>query len=139
MRIILDQWRKNNMGVIAYLSYLFSLRLPSGSLQPTAASTNAKLLKFCPQGPKASIFHRTYQNATAMVIKFRFRKNIRGGFVLIRPCHCAMVSPPNRAFCPVHGICATNRGRLTPGNLLSPNASANNFNHQLKRAMRDLN
>ena len=45
----------------------------------------------------------------------------------------------NRTFCPVHGFWATDRGRLTPGGLLSPNTSSNNFNQQLKRVTRDLN
>ena len=84
-------------------------------------------------GPKSLIGHRTYHNTTALVIKSRFRKNVRGGRVLIHPCLCAMVSPPSRAFCPVHGFWATNRDRLTPGGLLSPNASTDNFSRRLKR------
>ena len=139
MRIILGQGWRSTVGMIAYLSYLFSLRAPSETLQLTIASPNEKLLKFNPHGPKALIGPRTYRDTTALVTQFRYRKNVRGGCILIRPCLCAMASPPTRTFCPVHGFCATNRGRLIPGGPLFPNTSANNFNQRLKRVMRDLN
>ena len=125
--------------MIAYLSYLFSPRAPSEAIQLTIANPNEKLLKFSPQCPKALIGPRTYRDTTALVTKFRYRKNVRGGCILIRPCLCTMVSPPNRTFCPVHGFWATKRGRLTPGGLLFPNTSADNFNQRLKRVARDLN
>ena len=129
----------NQTGMIAYLSYLFSLRVPSETLQLTVARPNEKLLEFKPQGPKALIGPRTYNNTTALVIKFRFRKNIRGGCILIRPCLCEMVSQANRTFCPVHGFWATIRARLTPGELMFPGMSANMFNQRLKKVMCDLN
>ena len=53
MRIILDQGWRRNMGMIAYLSYLFSLRVPSETLQLTIANPGEKLLKFSPHVPKA--------------------------------------------------------------------------------------
>ena len=139
MRIILDQGWQSNIGVISYLPNLFSLRAPSETLQLTVANPNGELLKCSPQVPKALIGHRTYRNTTALVIKFRFRKNVGGSCILIRPCLFAMVSPPNRTFCPIHGFWATNRGRLTPGSLLFPNTSTNNFDQRLKRVTRDLN
>ena len=74
-----------------------------------------------------------------LVIKFRYRKNIRVGCILIRPCLCALASSSNRAFCPVRGLWTTSRGRMTPEGLLSPNTSANSFDRQLRRAMRNLN
>ena len=129
----------NQTGMIAYLSYLFSLRVPSETLQLTVARHDEKLLQFKPQGPKAIIGPRTYNDTTALVIKFRFRKNIRGGCILIRPCLCAMVSQANRTFCPVHGFWASIRARLTPGELMFPTMSANMFNQRLKRVMCDLN
>lgn len=71
MRIILDHVWQSTVGMIAYLSYLFSLRAPSEALQLTIANPNEKLLKFSPQGPKAPIGPRTYHDTTALVIKFR--------------------------------------------------------------------
>ena len=140
MRIILGLCWQSNMGMVAYLSYLFSLRVPSETLQLTITSPGEKLLKFGPHGPKALIGPRTYHDATALVIEFRHRENVRGGRIIIRPCLCTVVSPPNRTFCPARGFCATNRCRLIiPGNPPVPNTSANNFNQRLKRAMRDLN
>ena len=109
MRIILDHGWQGAVGMIAYLPYLFSPRAPSETLQFTMANPNERLPKFSPQGPKALIVPRTYHDATALATKFRFRENVRGGCILIRPCLCTMVSPPNRAFCPVHGFWATNR------------------------------
>ena len=79
MRIILDQGKRNAVGMTSYISYLFSLRAPSDTLQLTIANPNEKLPKFSPQGPKSLIGPRTYRDATAMVIKFRFRKNVRDG------------------------------------------------------------
>ena len=40
MRIFLDQGRQSTVGMIAYLSYLFSLRVPSETLQLTIANPN---------------------------------------------------------------------------------------------------
>ena len=40
MRIILDQGSQSTVGMIAYLSYLFSLRVPSETLQLTIANPN---------------------------------------------------------------------------------------------------
>ena len=55
MRIILDHRWQSNIGMIAYLSYLFSLRAPSETQQLTVANHNDKQLKFSPRGPKALI------------------------------------------------------------------------------------
>ena len=115
MRITIDQGCQRNMGAIAYLPYLFSLRGPSETIQLTIANPNEKLLKPSPQEHKAQIGPRAYHNNTAMVIKFRVRKNVRGGRILIRPCLFAMASPPGRTFCPDHGFWSASRGRLTPG------------------------
>ena len=73
MRIILDQGWKSNMGMIAYLSYLLSILVPSETLQLAIARPNEKLLKFAPQGPKSLIEPRAYYNTSALVGKFRFR------------------------------------------------------------------
>ena len=126
------------MGTIAYLPYLGPVRVQSETLQLTIPIKNAKLLKFIPHGPKALIGHRTYHNATDLAIKFRYRWDVRGGCVLIRPRLRTMASPPHRTFCPVHGFWSTNRGRPTPGGLLFPNTSASSFNQQLKWVTRDL-
>ena len=72
--------------MIAYLSYIFSLRAPPETLQLTIANPNEKLLKFSSHGPKALIGPRTFRDTTSLVIKFRYRKNVRGGCILIRPC-----------------------------------------------------
>ena len=139
LRVFWHQGWQSQVGMIAYISYLFSLRVPSETLQLTVAKPDEKLLRFIHQGPKAIIGPRTYNNTTALVIKFRFRKNIRGGCILIRPCLCTMASPVNRTFCPVHGFWASIRALLTPGDLLFPKMPANMFNQRLKRVMRDLN
>ena len=94
VRIILDMGWTSNMGVIAYLPSLFSLRAPYDTLQLTIANPNEKLLKFSPQGPKAAIAPRAYRNTTALAFKFSARKNVRGGRILIRPCSCNMVHHP---------------------------------------------
>ena len=64
----------NQVGMIAYLPYIFSLRVPSETLQLTVSMPDEKLLRFKPQCPKAIIGPRAYNGATALVTKFRFRK-----------------------------------------------------------------
>ena len=65
------------------------LSVPSETLQLRAASTSSKLIKFSPQKGNALIGPVDYEGDPALVIKFRYRGNIRGCCILIRPriCH----------------------------------------------------
>ena len=74
------------MDMVAYLSYLFPLRVPSATIRLERASPSIKLTTFAPQIPKAIIGTDALNRTPVLVIKFRCRKNIRGGCILIRPC-----------------------------------------------------
>ena len=106
-------------GMIAYLSYLFSLSFPSEALQLRAAFTSSKPLKFPPRRDKALIGTVDYEGASALVIKFKYRRNIRGRCVLIRQRICHEVSQLARRFCPVRGFRASIAGNTPRGALCS--------------------
>ena len=71
---------------VAFLSYFFSIRLPSDALQLRMASTSDKLLKFAHHKENVLIGANQMEDTEVLVAKFRFRKKIRGGCVLLRPC-----------------------------------------------------
>ena len=87
---------------VDFLSYLFSLRAPSDALQLRKAASPGKLLKFTQQREKFPIGIKQMEDTEVLVAKFKFRKNIRGGCVLIRPCLCAETHTKARAICPIH-------------------------------------
>ena len=101
-QIISHEVTHSPLARIAYLSYLFSLRVPSETLRLVRAPPGTPLLRFLPQTEKALIGVETFEEIQVSVIKFRFRKNIRGGFILIRPCLCNEKAKRARPLCPVH-------------------------------------
>ena len=89
---------------LAFISYLFSLRVPSEALQIRRAYADDPLTEFVPQADKALLGLRQYKGQQMMVLKFAFRENIRGGCVLFRPCLWSEQDNRARAICPVHSI-----------------------------------
>ena len=132
---ILEHENNSALARIAYISYLFSLRVPSETLQLIRAPATAPLLKFIPQVPKVLIGVQTFEQIEVLVIKFKYRKNIRGGCILLRPCLCNEPKMAARALCPVHfwwkKICESTR----VGDPLFPKTYANSVNQQIKAVM----
>ena len=122
-------------GQAYYLSYLFALRVPSETLRLTRAFADDRMAEFIPQPDKAIIGTRTYKETTVLVIKFPFRKNIRNGCILMRPCLCGEDSPTANDLCPVHMVWPCIKDRVEAGAPLSPSLTANTFNRQLKETM----
>ena len=135
LQIINHEGRFAPMAMLAYLSYLFSLRVPSETLVLEVADPSLKLTDFVPQDPKAIIGTDMLNQTPVLVIKFRYRKNIRGGCILIRPCLCAETHATARALCPVHSFWEHIRNNFRPGDLVFPGLSANSVNRQIKAIM----
>ena len=65
---------RGEFGQLAFLSYIFSLRAPSETLQLVRAFANDPVTEYKPQEQKALIGVRKYKDALLLVIKFAFRK-----------------------------------------------------------------
>ena len=122
-------------GQAYFLSFLFALRVPSETLRLTRAFSDDRITEFVPQTDKALIGIRTYETTSVLVIKFAYRKNIRNGCILMRPCLCKADSTLAHDLCPVHRIWPHIRDRVDAGSPLFPRMTANNFNRTLKGTM----
>ena len=120
---------------VAYMSYLFSLRVPSEALTMKRAFRDDPLTEFVPQTDKVLIGIRTYEATDLLVVKFAYRKNIRGGCVLFRPCICAEPDCRARTLCPLHAIWPRIRDRTLAGGLLFPMFSPCSLNRTFKVVM----
>ena len=85
---IMEHGNNSALARVAYISYLFSLRVPSETLQLIRAASTEPLLKFLHQKPKVLIGVQTFGKIQVLVIKFKYRENVRGGRILLRPCLC---------------------------------------------------
>ena len=122
-------------GQLYYLAYLFALRVPSEALRLVRAFKDDRITEFIPQTDKALIGTRTFKGTTVLVIKFAFRKNIRNGCILMRPCLCQEESRVANDLCPVHRIWPCIRDQVQAGEPLFPSLTANTVNRQLKATM----
>ena len=101
----------------------------------TRAFADDRLTEFVPQDDKALIGTRAYKETWVLVIKFSFRKNIRNGCILMRPCLCGCGSDQAGDLCPVHAVWTRIRDRVKAGDPLFPGLTANVFNRQLKATL----
>ena len=100
---------------LAFISYLFSLRLPSETLEIRRAYADGPMAEFLPQAGKALMGVVKYKGHQMIVLKFAFRGNIMGGFVLFRPCLCSEQDSRVPTLCPAHAIWPMIRGRAPVG------------------------
>ena len=120
---------------LAYLSYLFSLRVPSEALSIRRAFFEDPLTEFAPHPDKALMGIRRYSDHEMLVQKFAFRKNIRGGCVLFRPCLCSEKDHSARTLCPVRAIWPLIRQRTNAGDRIPPSYSPRSVNRTFKMVM----
>ena len=135
---ILEHENNSALARAAYISYMFPLRVPSETLQLIRATSAEPLLKFLPRKPKVLIGVQTFEEIQVLVIKSKYRKNIRGCCIPLRPCLCYEPKMAARALTPAHFwrklVCDS--GRV--GGPLFPETSANSANRQIKAAMEKL-
>ena len=95
---------EDTFSLLAFTSYLFSLRIPSEALCLRRARDSERLADFVPQADKALIGTRICGGATCLIIKMSWRKNLPGGCILKRVCLCADSSRRARKLCPLTGF-----------------------------------
>ena len=135
--LIILRWVKldSQAGQAYFLSYLFGLRVPSETLRLTRAYSDDRITEFIKQEDKALIGIRTYKTTQVLVVKFAYRKNIRNGCILMRPCLCGAASKTATDLCPVHKVWPCISDRVKAGDPLFPDLTPNTFNRQLKATM----
>ena len=117
---------------LAFVSFLFSLRIPSEALCMRQAHDSERLADFVPQGDKVLIGVRVCGGAPCLIVKMSWRKNIPGGCILKRVCLCSDSSRRARKICPPHRIWPLLRASGGPGELLFPEFTRHNVNRKLK-------
>ena len=120
------------------LSFSRPLCVPPETLRLIRAFADGRLAEFIPQNDKALVGAMEHKGATVFVIKFAFRKNIRNGIILTRPCLCGETSVAAAALRPVHMVWPCIRRRVQAGGPLFHGLTANTSNRQLKAAMTPL-
>ena len=84
---IVEKHRMNSdIGSIFFVIYLFSLRVPSGTFPIRRAFKDDPITEFREQETKILTWRRTYCGQDLLVMKFSYRKNIKYGCILKRPC-----------------------------------------------------
>ena len=127
---------RGEFGQLAYMSDIFSLRVPSETLQLVRAFSNDQIAEYKKQDTNSLIGVRTY-NATAIhVVKFSFRGNIRNGCILERPCICQDVNKSStRDWCPVRAVWPYIQKRVKTGDFIFPSFTRENTNRIPKKTM----
>ena len=128
----------NPQGQSYFISYLCALRVPSATLMLTRAFSDDRITEFVPKADKALIATRAYRGGPVLVIILAYRKNIRNGCILMRPCLCAEASQEAIDLCPAHQVWPRICDRAMEGGPLFPGMNANNFNRMLKATMTTL-
>ena len=70
---------------VAYASYLFPIRVPSGDRQLRREAAEEPMMKFLHHVPKQPIGVKTFEKVQVLVIKSKYRKKLPGRYVLLRP------------------------------------------------------
>ena len=123
---------------VAYLSFLFSLRVPSETLAIRRAFSDDPVSEHIPQSEKALIKICTIEGVPYLVLKLSHRKNLVYGCILRRPCFCSLGSQRATALCPVHAFWPLVIDRVHSGSLLFPNVTRRNVNRIIKAVFRKL-
>ena len=135
LKILDHETIDSQFGQLCYLSYLFSLRVPSETLQIRRAYHDDPLTQFVHQEDRALMGIRKYENNELLVLKFARRKNIRGGCVLFRPCICYENHPRAIGLCPIHTVWPIIARNTPPGCVVFSTFSPTSINRTLKCVM----
>ena len=122
-------------GQAAFFSFLFILRVPSETLWMRKASPSDRLTEFYPQDHKVLVGIRIIDGQEFLLAKFAWRKNMKHGCIVRRPCLCHDGLPLARAVCPVHRIWHRISSRVRSYEFLFPSFSAGKFAITLKSNM----
>ena len=81
--------RGSEFALLAFISFLFSLRVPSEALQLRRAFRDDPISGPVGQPEKALIWVRVFKGSDALVIKMDWMGNLEGGCILKRTCICS--------------------------------------------------
>ena len=121
----------------AFVSFLFLLRVPSGTIWMRKADSSDRLTEFPPQRHKVLVGMGAIGGHDFLLAKFACRKNMKHGCILRRPCLRHDSMPMARAVCPVHMVWHRISDRVPADDLLFPSFSAEKFRTALKSKMAD--
>ena len=117
------------------MSFLFSFRFPSETLQLRRAYRNDRLTEFPPQAEKALVGIRSVNGTDYLAAKMSYRKNLTCGVILKRPFFCGLGNALARLACPVHSLWPAIKARVPPGERLFVAVNRRNFNRRPKATL----
>ena len=117
---------------LAFLSFLFALRVPSETLKIRRAFRGDDLTAFSPINGEALMGIRGPPSGQRLVLKLRSRKNLPNGCIMSRPCFCGLPAKAAKRMCPVHAIWPCIASRVRPGEKLFSSFPAASVNTALK-------
>ena len=88
----------NDFGLVCFFSFPLLLRVPSETLLMRRVGDSGRITKFPPQKSKILVCVRTVKGTPLFAAKFSWRKNMRHGCILRRPCLCDEKSPLARYY-----------------------------------------
>ena len=138
MKIIEKETPESEFAQAAMLSFLFSFRVPSETLQLQRAYYTDDIDAFTPQTEKALMGVRFEGDIPFLVCKLSRRKNLTSGCILRRPCFCHLSAKKAASICPVHVFWQWIRCRVDPGAFIFGSINQGNFNRVLKTVLAQL-
>ena len=127
--------RDSPFAKLAYISFLYAIRVPSEALLLRRAYRNDELANFAPMKALALTAIRGEMPNERLAIRFLLRANLPQGCILTRPCFCALSRSQDRNLCPVHAIWPAIAARVKPGELRFPGYYGTNVNAKIKAAL----
>ena len=117
---------------LAFISFLFIMRVPSEDLCLGKARDSERLADFVPQSDKVLIGTRVCGGAPCLIIKMSWRENLPWECILKRLFICPDDSRRARKLCPPHRIWPLLRASCDEGELLFPEFTRHNVDRKLK-------
>ena len=138
LKIINHESSASEFAQACFLSFLFSFRVPSETLQLVRSYNTDELEAFTHQQEKALLGVRTIGGEPFLIAKLSTRKNLSSGCILRRPCFCNLRASTAQAICPVHAFWPLIRHRVDPCQPLFCAVNRRNFNCILKAVLAKL-
>ena len=135
LRLITSVKLDNEFGLACFMSFLLLLRVPSETLLMRKADNSDFSTEFPPQDQKILVGVRMVAGRPLFIAKFSWRKNLKHGCILRRPCLCDESSNLTRLLCPVHKLWPRMSRNIPVRGLIFPSLTASSFGRKLKSEM----
>ena len=137
--ILRHEGANSEFGLLAYVAYLFALRVPSEALPLRRAFTKDCLDDFLPMTKRTAVLGiRGAPPNESLILRLASRKNLPAGCILRRPCFCTLSKVLAHALCPVHFFWPAVRRRCPSGELLFPSITRRNVNEILRAILKKI-